>query len=1201
MESFEEPSHLNRDNLLEVPSFSDSGAEEEEDVKATIKPHYSPLPRRRSSASSEDAELEVPSTIARKVSFADAFGFNLVSVKEFDTWEVPTAPQGDIMEDENVPVDEFFLAPLFVLPTENDVMQKLYKQKVLLESVHFLPRLTSMKGIIRVLNVAFEKLVYVRISLDAWQSYYDILAEYMPESYDGETDQFFFKISLVPPYQKEGTKIEFCIRYETPVGIFWANNNEENYVLVCQKENWQETDKPMEDLTERLKKSCLKTSQSKEGEEETLVVDAEADEWNKAQTTVAAIPEIVCHHNADHAEESDENIENGNIELSEDNEKEIEHLLSQHFAGTSSVSSEDEKNVYTSEQVNFPNEPQRVETELALQGTSVDLRIQPLHLTAASDNNLVEPELQDARTHFTERYISHPSAEEYANVAANNGELSFQCTDVLSKEDLPETEQNETIHITDALASRAGIRFVDISNGKIDSAPGSEMIEQLIIREETVDTYGEACEMRPETISSEHDDESGQLVEALDDNANPAPDLCTVQVSSMTPDSLLTDNIDNDAKMEEVVKNDEVKLEGKYIAGLQTSGASNNFTKIHELEEATSGVIYNRGDLMDEENKLDVSLVISEEAITCPFSLNSCNLSEDHSFDAQSTRGLSTSDNKEEVSAMSDPFQVEDSANPRITDAKSFTESQKFLEFMGLKGTGTSDTITNEGLEKIHFGLESEEKEAYGDLSDTARSTDNKYLDAFQSMTTCALGYNPAVEKDKASSTCPGLLNKKQIFDDKKVDQKAFEVMTSENMGRQDQDTLAPKERLETDLYQPEVESEKPDWALQDNQNKTVSENKSVSVPESQLLKGECDANVIEQIKEEADDEDSWRVNDYTSYLHSTPTEVFTSEEIVKTEVSSIADDTIAEEKAASKPYIIKPTSENTVEGMLAGEKETVESNRPVEEKEIVFQKYEGRSECSQYTFCQNNTVGATDGISFKKESRFDFQNVDREETLEKENISNNENHATAKDDVTNILTIIETVPSILNEGEVLCGQDLYFQEAPEILQHFEQDPVTEVASDLSFIDERKPPSFDTNLATYYYYSSSSETSPDVSSDTAASTGDTIHPITVSSFECRPKISPEPECNPDPTSEISFTLKNLYSSDEPREAETNSLSLSDQESESDASSVCQPGSRHVESLGPVILISEPNEEEEEGISDAQEFLAEEIIMESSHA
>ncbi|RXM28083.1 Protein phosphatase 1 regulatory subunit 3A [Acipenser ruthenus] len=262
MESTGEPRRFGAPNFLEVTA-SNSCDEDEDESKIT--PKSSPVPR-RSSSSSDDSEAEGPPVITRKVSFADAFGLNLVRVKEFDSWDVPTISLTDTFEDEVPSREEYFLSSVFVVPSSHDeLMKKLYEQKVELESFEFVPGgLTAMKGIIRVFNVCFEKLVYVRMTLDAWNSYYDLMAQYVPGSSDGETDQFSFKISLVPPYQKDGGKVEFCIRYETSVGTFWANNNGLNYVLFCHKKEIPEvTKKTQEENTDKNIKSCLKTINSK--------------------------------------------------------------------------------------------------------------------------------------------------------------------------------------------------------------------------------------------------------------------------------------------------------------------------------------------------------------------------------------------------------------------------------------------------------------------------------------------------------------------------------------------------------------------------------------------------------------------------------------------------------------------------------------------------------------------------------------------------------------------------------------------------------------------------------------------------------------------------------------------------------------------------------------------------------------------------
>ncbi|XP_041113896.1 protein phosphatase 1 regulatory subunit 3A [Polyodon spathula] len=303
MESTGEQRRFGAPKFLEITA-SNSWDEDEDESK--IKPKSSPTPRRRSSSSSDDSEAEGPPVLTRKVSFADAFGLNLVRVKEFDSWDVPTTSFTDTFEDEVPGREEYFLSSVFVVPSSHDeLMQKLYEQKVELESFEFVPGgLTAMKGIIRVFNVCFEKLVYVRMTLDAWNSYYDLMAQYVPGSSDGETDQFSFKISLVPPYQKDGGKVEFCIRYETSVGTFWANNNGLNYVLFCHKKEIPEvTKKAQEENTDKNIKSCLKTINSKGNAtalDDTLVQPGTPD-LSKNKTQVVA-SETIENQEAPHGD-----------------------------------------------------------------------------------------------------------------------------------------------------------------------------------------------------------------------------------------------------------------------------------------------------------------------------------------------------------------------------------------------------------------------------------------------------------------------------------------------------------------------------------------------------------------------------------------------------------------------------------------------------------------------------------------------------------------------------------------------------------------------------------------------------------------------------------------------------------------------------------------------------------------------------------
>ncbi|NWV82546.1 PPR3A phosphatase, partial [Dasyornis broadbenti] len=410
MESFEGPGQVNRANLLQVPTVNDSTSEDE-DVNIDIKLRFSPRPRRRTSSASEEEEADTPTNISRKVSFADAFGFDLVSVKEFDIWEFPNTGQEDDIEDEVFPQDEYFFSQQFTLPaSQEELLQKVREQKVMLESILLLPGVTCMNGIIRVLNVSFQKQVYVRMTLNNWLSYYDILAEFMPNSCGSETDQFCFKISLVPPYQKDGVKVEFCIRYETSVGTFWANNDDKNYTLICHKKEIapKVDNKPQKEVTDRCLKGCLKTTQSRKEE---ILATSDDGTWNDSRTSDTNIPEIVYSQAEDkNTKRANENIKEKNAEYNEgdhkDDEKELELLLNQHFTGARGTSSRDERNLYTTEPINFPSETERLVKKLTCIERSSDFRPVPISSSSENTSHAIGEELKDKVKYSVRDYNS---------------------------------------------------------------------------------------------------------------------------------------------------------------------------------------------------------------------------------------------------------------------------------------------------------------------------------------------------------------------------------------------------------------------------------------------------------------------------------------------------------------------------------------------------------------------------------------------------------------------------------------------------------------------------------------------------------------------------------------------------------------------------------------------------------------------------
>ncbi|XP_036036360.1 protein phosphatase 1 regulatory subunit 3A isoform X2 [Onychomys torridus] len=413
MEPTEVPGQLSKDNFLEVPNLSDSVYEDEE-VKATFKPGFSPQPSRRGSGSSEDTYLDTPTSASRRVSFADSLGFSLVSIKEFDCWELPSVSTDFDLSRDVFPAEEYVLSPLFDLPSsKEELMEQLQVQKAVLESTEHLPGPTSMKGVIRVLNVSFEKLVYVRMSLDGWQTHYDILAEYVPNSCDGETDQFSFKISLIPPFQKDGSKVEFCIRYETSVGTFWSNNNGNNYVLVCQKKKKDpEPIKPVEEAPSRQIKGCLKIKSSKE---ESLLT-SEENKFENLKFTDAYIPTIICsHEDKDDLGASHQNVEDTNREHDEHNEKELDLMINQRL-----ITSQHEKNTFSADGVNFTNTAEGSEKKQDYHEIHTDLFRRPLSPSLPAEISL-KKDFYHSRNYSPGNECGHQTSEEIPSYVGEMG------------------------------------------------------------------------------------------------------------------------------------------------------------------------------------------------------------------------------------------------------------------------------------------------------------------------------------------------------------------------------------------------------------------------------------------------------------------------------------------------------------------------------------------------------------------------------------------------------------------------------------------------------------------------------------------------------------------------------------------------------------------------------------------------------------
>ena len=104
---------------------------------------------------------------------------------------------------------------------------------VRVERVFIISSNIELIGCVTVSNLAFKKDVIVRYTLDDWNSYSDIAAEFiisLPKlSHSGGHDLFKFKISLAGQGDLEPRTLLFCVKYNVNSKEYWDNNNSANY------------------------------------------------------------------------------------------------------------------------------------------------------------------------------------------------------------------------------------------------------------------------------------------------------------------------------------------------------------------------------------------------------------------------------------------------------------------------------------------------------------------------------------------------------------------------------------------------------------------------------------------------------------------------------------------------------------------------------------------------------------------------------------------------------------------------------------------------------------------------------------------------------------------------------------------------------------------------------------------------------------
>ena len=190
----------------------------------------------------EDSGPTCTTSGVKKVYFADLVGLKL----EFVRTITPSSSEDDLCtlggalwkahcDDTGAPRKRVkYLYPCFVHPSESpdSFIKRVYSQNVCLEYITC--NKLVITGLIRVTNLSYMKEVTVRFTLNGWETYQDIWADFMSTCSDGKTETFSFRVS-VPHDFEVNRHVELAISYRVSGKEFWDNNDCNNYHVRCSE------------------------------------------------------------------------------------------------------------------------------------------------------------------------------------------------------------------------------------------------------------------------------------------------------------------------------------------------------------------------------------------------------------------------------------------------------------------------------------------------------------------------------------------------------------------------------------------------------------------------------------------------------------------------------------------------------------------------------------------------------------------------------------------------------------------------------------------------------------------------------------------------------------------------------------------------------------------------------------------------------
>lgn len=175
--------------------------------------------------------------VKKRVSFADNQGLALTMVKVFSEFDDPLDIPFNITEllDNIVSLttaeSESFVLD-FAQPSTDylDFRNRLQANHVCLENCVLKDK--TITGTVKVQNLAFEKIVKIRMTFDTWKSFTDFPCQYVKDTYAGsDRDTFSFDISL-PEKIQSYEKMEFAVCYECNGQTYWDSNKGKNYRII---------------------------------------------------------------------------------------------------------------------------------------------------------------------------------------------------------------------------------------------------------------------------------------------------------------------------------------------------------------------------------------------------------------------------------------------------------------------------------------------------------------------------------------------------------------------------------------------------------------------------------------------------------------------------------------------------------------------------------------------------------------------------------------------------------------------------------------------------------------------------------------------------------------------------------------------------------------------------------------------------------